>query len=90
MNAIPSELQSITKAVFTTNEFERIQERFSFRITWKRESHIDLERILTPAPKRVEVLGTLEATIPYVLVRDEIYCKAFATLRSKLTFEVYS
>ena len=67
-----------------------MKEWFSFCITWKRESHIDLERILTTAPKRVEVLGKLEATLPYILVRDEIHCKEIASLRSNLTFEVDS
>lgn len=41
VNANPYELLRMTEAVLTTDEYEIMQELFSFCITWKRDSHFD-------------------------------------------------
>lgn len=66
-------LLSTSECIFSSYEIGTVEEGFPFSISWTRESHLDLENLLAPAPNCYEVLGTLQATIPYGLVKGGMH-----------------
>ena len=73
-----SEFVERAKLAFGESEYNRHAQKYSFCITWRKESDAELGRLLTPTPHLNDVLGLLEITLPYVLIRGEAQCAEFS------------
>ena len=59
-----------------------------FTITWKRESNIEDVGILQKRPNPLQVLGTLEVSIPFVIVRGPVVCEEVAELLKVMNLDL--
>ena len=75
------------KGYLGEEESKKRAEKYSFSMIWRNESHPGLERILEKDPCRGCVLGTLEVTVPYVVVREPQYCEEIMSLVGELKVE---
>lgn len=66
-----SKIQSITG----DDSFASIVEKSLFKVTWKRIWNTSVPSLFTTKEDRSNVLGYLEATIPYTLVRNHSVCE---------------
>ena len=75
-----SEFIERAKLALGESDYARHVNKYSFAITWKKESDTELGRLLTPNPHLNDVLGVLEITLPYVLIRGQPVCQEFSLL----------
>ena len=73
-----SEFVEKAKLALGASEYDRHANKYSFCITWRKESDTELGRLLAPKPNRGDVLGLLEINLPYVLIRGAPQCHEFS------------
>ena len=61
--------------------------RKNFTLNWKRESHMEHNRMLQRMPQPIEVLGTLDLSIPFVVVRGSAVCEEAVGLLERMKLE---
>lgn len=63
------------------DQVRRYMKKNAFAMTWRNDSHPDLERVLARIPAAETVLGTLEVSIPCVLIRGASNCEEMLALK---------
>lgn len=77
-------LLSKMERVLGKESMERHLNRFQFSLTWKCESHMEIEKMFCMKPDPNDVLGSLEVVLPIVIVRDRKQSKETAEALSEL------
>ena len=67
------ELEMLSSSILGKENLETHSGKYSFSITWRRESKTGGERLTLSRPNPGCVLGQLEVNIPYVLIREEMH-----------------
>lgn len=81
-----TELQVKAREALGQEAFVKNKDRYEFSITWRSESHSELQSIFAKSPEPKDVLGVLEVCIPYVLVKGMEHCEDFSTIASQHQF----
>ena len=81
-NVKASDVLSLCEGTMGEEDFRKHCEKYSCSMTWRRESHLDSDRLALNAPNPKHVLGVLDLTIPCVHVRQAQCCSELSSILS--------